>query len=169
MPVLMRRREVQTGVISYFQLQWARNGEIFNLPKIVVPYRTETNSFAYNDIEWYCRSDVYVITEKDEQYNLKYLLALLNSKIYFLWLYHRGKRKGEILELFQIPLCEIPIPKATENEQLDFANLADKITSIKQTGPEADTSALEAEIDRLIYELYGLTDDEIKIVEEAAK
>lgn len=35
--------------------------------------------------------------------------------------------------------------------------------------PEADTSALEREIDRLVYELYGLTEDEIKLVEESRR
>lgn len=37
----------------------------------------------------------------------------------------------------------------------------------KQRNPSADTSALEFEIDRIVYQLYGLTDEEIKIVEES--
>ena len=43
--------------------------------------------------------------------------------------------------------------------------MVDKILSLKKSDPQADTSVLEAEIDRMVYELYGLTEDEIKIVE----
>lgn len=39
----------------------------------------------------------------------------------------------------------------------------------KKSNPQADTTDLEREIDRLVYDLYGLTEDEIKIVEESAK
>ncbi len=42
---------------------------------------------------------------------LKYLLAILNSNLYFFWLYFRGKRKGEMLELYQQPLSEIPVSR----------------------------------------------------------
>lgn len=41
----------------------------------------------------------------------------------------------------------------------------DRILATKQRDPEADTSALEREIDRLVYKLYGLTPEEIKLVE----
>lgn len=87
--------------------------EKFNMdgPKIIAPYRTRINSFGYNEIPWYGGSDVYYITEKDKTVRLKYVLAILNSKLSYLWLYHKGKRKGEILELTGKPLQEIPIKK----------------------------------------------------------
>ncbi len=47
--------------------------------------------------------------------------------------------------------------------------LVDRILAPKWRNPEADTSALEEEIDRLVYALYGLTPDEIKLVEESVK
>jgi hypothetical protein len=43
--------------------------------------------------------------------------------------------------------------------------LVDRILAAKKTDPTADTSALEAEIDQLVYKLYGLTDEEIAVVE----
>ena len=169
MPVLMNRREAQNGVISYFHLQWSRNIDIFTGPKIVVPYRTQINAFAYNDVEWFCRSDVYVITQKNKMFSLKYILSLLNSSLYFIWLYNRGKRKGEILELFQIPLSEIPIPDSTAEQQKVFVDLADKITDIKKSNPSADTSSLELQIDNMVYKLHGLSEAEIKIIENGDK
>jgi type II restriction/modification system DNA methylase subunit YeeA len=61
------------------------------------------------------------------------------------------------------------IPKASETDQTPFILLAEKILAEKRLDPTADTSSLEAEIDHMVYELYGLTDEEIKIVEESVK
>ena len=54
-------------------------------------------------------------------------------------------------------------PKATE--QYPFMRLVDSILASKDADPSADTSELEAQIDRLCYTLYGLTDEEIAVVE----
>jgi type I restriction-modification system DNA methylase subunit len=131
--ILSDRREVENGRIEYFQLQWPRTESIFTGEKIVVPYRSESNFFAYNCSEWFCRSDCYVITQKKAAFDLKYLLALLNSRLCFHWLYHRGKRKGEMLELFQVPLSGIPIKQTSKNDKEHFVSLVDKIlASIKK-------------------------------------
>ena len=90
---------------------------------------------------------------------------MLNSKLYYLWLYHRGKRKGESLELYQQPLSEIPVKKISDDEQKPFIKLVERILAAKGRNPQADTSTWEEEIDQLVYQLYGLTEDEIKIVE----
>lgn len=169
MPVLSRRREAQTGVIKPFQLQWARTEEIFVKEKIVVPYRTRTNAFAYNDVEWFCRSDVYVITPKTKEVDLFYLLGLLNSKLNFVWLYNRGKRKGEVLELFQVPLSEIPIIELSVDEKKTVSELAREITCIKRDDPNADTAVMESEIDHILYVAYKLSPKEIDLVEKQAQ
>lgn len=137
--------------------------------KIVAPQRSKINTFGYNEIPWYASADVYFITEKDNKVSLKYVLALLNSKIYYQWLYHRGKRKGETLELYQKPLSEIPIKKITESDQKPFIALVDKILTAKKQNPAADTTKLENQIDQMVYDLYGLTADEIAIVEDSVK
>jgi hypothetical protein len=62
-------------------------------------------------------------------------------------------------------LSEIPIPAATPAQQTEIETLVENILALKKENPAADVSALEAEIDRLVYKLYGLTDEEVKIVE----
>jgi type I restriction-modification system DNA methylase subunit len=141
----------------------------FEGPKVVCPQRSNSNTFAYNETAWYASADVYFITQTDQTISLKYILALLNSRLYYLWLYHRGKRKGEMLELYQQPLSEIPIKRISEEKQRPFIKLVDRILAAKNRDPKADTTAWEREIDRLVYELYGLTEEEIAIVEGAAK
>lgn len=150
---------------KWYALVRPRNEEIFTTEKIVAPQRSLTNTFGYNEIDWYASSDVYYITNPSDGYKLKYILGLLNSKLYYTWLYNKGKRKGEALELYQKPLSEIPIKKASLDEQELIVLYVDKILSAKKVNPLADTTAEEHEIDLLVYKLYGLTEDEIKIVE----
>jgi adenine-specific DNA-methyltransferase len=147
----------------------ARTLNVFIGKKIVCPQRSYQNTFAYNEIPWLASADVYFITEKDRNVNLKYILALLNSKLYYLWLYHRGKRKGDMLELLYTPLTQIPIKHLSSSDQNPFIKTIDSIMAAKRRDREADTSALEREIDRLVYQLYDLTPEEIAVVEESTR
>ena len=148
----------------------------FSKPKIVVPQRSRNNTFGYNESPWYASADVYFITEKDKSITLKYVLALLNSKLYYLWLYNRGKRKGETLELYQKPLSEIPIKKISESEQKPFFEVVNKILEIAKSNDYKENSekqskvkGYEKQIDQMVYKLYGLNEEEIKIVEDSIK
>jgi adenine-specific DNA-methyltransferase len=76
------------------------------------------------------------------------------------------------LELYQTPLSEIPIKKISKDDQKPFIDLVDKILAItkdddylENTAKQAKVRAYEKQIDQMVYELYGLTKDEIKIVE----
>ena len=95
--------------------------------------------------------------------NLKYILAILNSKLFeyaLLKIYLEGdtfKSKNAIIQNFPVP----PINEKTGK----LIEIVDNIISKKQENSTIDTSTLESEIDRLVYQLYGLTDEEIKIVE----
>jgi len=62
-------------------------------------------------------------------------------------------------------VSEIPVPDASSDEQKDIIKLVTKILAAKAVDTTADTSAMEAEIDQLVYQLYGLTAKEIAIVE----
>ena len=62
-----------------------------------------------------------------------------------------------------------PIPAAPPENQKPVERLVDRILAAKQRDAGADTSAWEREIDELVYALYGLTPEEIKLMEEASK
>ena len=166
-PILEKIREINHEKLEdwYLIRRGAAHPQIFNSPKIVTPQRSNTNTFGYNEIPWYATSDVFFITAKDNQNNLKYILGLLNSKLYYFWLYNKGKRKGETLELIATPLSEIPIKKASFAQQQPIISLVDKILAAKQVDPETDTSDWECQIDQLVYDLYGLDDTERKLIE----
>ena len=142
---------------------------IFDEPKIVVPYRSYENIFGYNDVPWFASVDVFFITAKaDVPFEPFYLLGVLNSKLIYIWLYHRGKRKGQMLELYRTPLSEIPIATGTPDQKQAIEKLVREIIAAKTANPVADTSALESQIDQLVYQLYNLTPEEIAIVEREA-
>jgi adenine-specific DNA-methyltransferase len=96
--------------------------------------------------------------------SLGYLLAILNSSLYFQWLFHRGKRKGKMLEMFQTPLSEIPIKRISRTEQRQFIELTDRITQLKRTDTTRNTTDLEQKVDELVNALYGLTAGEVELL-----
>jgi len=156
--VLDRRREVENSVIQWWQLQWPREKEIFESPKIMAPQRSKTNTFAYTEEIWYASADVYYITKRPSSPSLKYVLALLNSTIYLVWLLYKGKRKGASLELYQKPLSEIPIKVISEEHQAIFDDLVDSIHCLKSNGYEKEYSFLESILDLMVFGLFYETE-----------
>lgn len=70
------------------------------------------------------------------------------------------------MELYQKPLSEIPIKCVSFDVQYSIVEIVDKIIALKRTNQNYDTYALENQIDNLIYRIYGLTEEEVKIVEQ---
>jgi hypothetical protein len=145
---------------KYYCISYARDDEYFTSPKIVSPQRSYTNQFAYTEKPWYASADVYFISQKDHSVSLKFILGVLNSKVIYFWLYNRGKRKGEMLELYLTPLSEIPIPTATEAEQKAIEILVKKCLDAKGQ----NVGQWEQEIDEIVARLYGLSDEEMGII-----
>ena len=148
--VLSQRREVKNGVRNWYALQWGRAEKIFEGEKIVVPQRANYNNFAYTDQPFYSSADVYYLTQGP----LKFLLGLLNSKLYYFWFYNRGKRKGKSLELYAKPLSQVPIPSMAYNQMEIY------VEALLNNDQEA-----KSKIDNLLYEHFELTIDEINEVE----
>ncbi len=163
--VLENRKSNDNGLQSVIKrgLWWAFTMRQidFSAPKIVSPQRSKFNTFGYNEVPWYASMDVYFITALPKsKVELKYVLALLNSKLMFVWLYNKGKRKGNTLELYQKPLSEVPIVIADNETRQKIISYVDRIISNDQNSTE-----VKDKIDRLIYEVYALSDEEIRIVE----
>lgn len=98
---------------------------------------------------------------------LKFLLGILNAKLTFFYIktkYASSSYCGGI-NFTKDMFNELSIPDISQNQQQEIITLVDKILGAKKADNTADTSAMEAEIDRLVYQLYGLTEEEIAIVE----
>lgn len=117
---LENRREVRTGKIKWWQLQWARDEKIFVETKIVSRQRNTKNSFALVTSDFYASADVYYISSKDKEINIYYILAYLNSEAFFKWFQVNGKYKGEYLELYSTPLKEVPIIYEYDKNKMNY-------------------------------------------------
>jgi len=98
----------------------------------------------------------------------KFIVGVINSKItnyWFEYYYSTTKVSGNYFDLNGNQIKSIPIPNASITQQEAIITLVNQILEAKHANPQADTSALEAQIDQLVYELYGLTQDEIDIIE----
>ena len=122
-----------------------------------------------------CFTDKVILNDRNSMniINIKcnplYLLSVLNSRPISFWFAHKfGKLQRGLFPQFKInELASFPIPSCKKEEESMLAKLADNIMTAKNANPSADTSALESEIDRIVYQLYGLTEEEIKIVEQS--
>ncbi|GAA7707235.1 class I SAM-dependent DNA methyltransferase [Helicobacter pylori] len=144
--------------------------EDFEKEKIVYPETSQGAYFVYENSGIFLEKTAFMIVS--DAYNLKLLTALLNSKL--ITFYFKDFCGGCILgksgyQYNKHALEKIPIPQITEKNQ----ELADKITDctkqilvLKEKDPKANTQRSEKEIDALVYQLYNLTDEEIKIIEE---
>lgn len=97
------------------------------------------------------------------------VLGILNSRLTSFWFVYRfGKLQQRILPQFKVgELSQFPLPKNRAGRSNEIAEIANRILSLR--GSEVDTSGMEAEIDQLVYGLYDLTADEIKIIEGRAR
>ena len=162
--IMEQRRENQNGRIDFYHLHWARDEKFFNEgSKILSVRKCAVPTFVYYEKLAYVMMSVNVI--QTSRWNMKFLTGVLNSKLIAFWLKNKGKMQGSNYQVDKEPLLNIPLPSATPAQQKPVITLVDKILAAKKANPQADTSKEEAEIDRLVYELYGLSEDEIKVVE----
>ena len=112
------------------------------------------------DNKFYCLNTAYIIP------NLSLSdLGVLNSKLVLFYYSNLTQTiRGGYYRFIRQYLKQIPFIKTDKLE-----NQVSEIYALKHDNPLADTSALEAEIDRMVYDLYGLTKKEIKIIESAVK
>jgi len=100
--------------------------------------------------------------------NIKYLIGVLNSKLIHFYLGIIAETSGMgVSRWINNYVKEFPIANPTDNKQAQIINLADRIIAAKRENHAADTSELEKQIDQLVYKLYGLAEEEIKVVENS--
>ena len=148
------------------ELLRARDETIFiSKEKLLMRQTSDKLILAYDDEQYYTIDSLFLI--HSNKINLKYLLALLNSKLLNRQYQKINPEQGRVFAQVKIDYVnELPI--VIDERCIDnVVVLVDKILALKKQNPSADTSALENEIDQLVYALYGLTPEEIALVEGA--
>ena len=96
-----------------------------------------------------------------KEYNIKYIWALLNSKL-FNWFFRCFSTNSNV-NSYEVE--NIPVVVGEKEQYQHIQDIVNQILSVKQSDPSADTTVLENEIDFMVYKLYGLTYDEVLVVD----
>ena len=154
-------------------------------PKILMRQTSDILRCCFDDNGYYCQNSVFIV--HSSTLDLKYMLALLNSRLLG-FVYKCGNpQTGKVFaEIKPSVIKELPIRRINFSDSADKAchdeivqkveemldakkQLAKAKTDKDKTYYENKCAALDRQIDRLVYDLYDLTEDEIRIVEEGAK
>ena len=119
--------------------------------------------FSYSDFDCYVTQTFFSI--QSSRWNMKFLTGVLNSTLVAFWLRSKGKMQGSNYQVDKEPLQGIPLPIVDISQQKPIIALVDQILSVKKSNPQANTSAIEQKIDELVYDLYGLTKEDIAVIE----
>jgi type I restriction-modification system DNA methylase subunit len=139
----------------------------FEKTKIVSTKISIRPTFAIDSTSSYLGNTSYFFSTPDSG---RFLLGLLNSTLFFAYAKKVFvEKQGGWFEVQPVGLESFPIPNATPQHRCLVEHAVDRILTAKQANPAADTSALEREIDQQVYSLYGLTPEEIAIVEGITK
>jgi len=151
------------------KLLWSNTNEnLFHVPKKLINRQTGDSLIAaYDDKQFFTLDSTHIQILKNENFSIKYVLALFNSALINYWYKTNICETGRVFaQVKTIHLKKIPVKNISLPQQQPIITLVNQILSAKQENPAADTKELEREIDRLVYGLYGLTEEEIKIIEK---
>ena len=160
----------------YYYLHRERDEDFFKegVEKIISQGRTIFPRFYYTKEAFYPSRALFVI--KTNRFNLKSLTAILNSYLIKFWLKYKGKMQGDNFQVDKEPLLELPLIHTSEkqNEELErlVDDMLDTLKKLELAKFENDKKflaqrieILDDQINAIVYALYGLSEEEIKIVE----
>jgi len=153
-------REIITSANKPYGLHRARDENIFFGEKIMATRKCQIPTFTLVTFDSYISRTFNII--KTNKLNLKVLVAILNSKLIQFWLKHMGKMQGSNYQLDMEPLKKIPIIKDIPNEiEEDIIRNVNLILEIEDLNKSKE---YEDSIDKIIFDLYGLDNNDIQIV-----
>jgi hypothetical protein len=171
---LLRGKDINKYITLWDSKRWIKYGDNlaaprysanFDLPEKIVIRQTSDCLIATLDTQKFvCMNNLHIVNSKDEKYNLKYILALINSKLMNFYYETLNPEKGEVLaEVKKQNVEKLLIKIANNKTQFIFIQRVDEILTFKSQGK--DTTALEQQIDNMVYKLYELTYQEVKIID----
>lgn len=181
---LTARAAYQRGDCEWWRYTWPLHKDCLGRAKLYCPYLATHNRFALDEQRQYLGlTDTTVLYDADQPEDLKYLMGLLNSRLLTFRFRFIGKLKSNgILEYFWNSISKLPIRRidfsnpSDKHQHAGMVELVERMLSLHEQLAEARTSqektlirryidATDRQIDRLVYELYALTEEEIEVVE----
>jgi len=156
---------------------WMRIPEIFERTKILTRQTADEIIAAYDTKCFYYSNTLHGTTITNKEYDPLYVLALMNSKL-MTWYYRSTTaEEGKVFAQIKIEILrKLPIIKISKTDQQSFISIVGRILSITKeqdyldnSGRQEKVKEYERQIDQMVYGLYCLTKEEIKIVEGFGK
>lgn len=147
----------------------------FDKPKIIYQEICQQASYSLDEDNSFINNTAYIMVSKN--YSLKLLLGLLNSKLYWWFFTKNNMTLGSSgIRMLAMYIETLPIPEVDKDTESKLVNLVDNIIDLnKKLSSEKNPNTIEmlntriqavdAAIDKIVYALYGLNDDEIGIIE----
>lgn len=157
---LDKYRKIITSDNKPYGLHRPRVESQFKGIKILALRMTKEPSFTLAEIDTYVTRAYLTIKLNNLDY--KYALGLFNSKLFYYWLFYKGKRKGKQLQIDQAQIVELPIFVPDKHSMDMIINKVNTLLRLLSNGE--NTMKIENEVDTLVYNLYGLSEKEISIV-----
>jgi type I restriction-modification system DNA methylase subunit len=169
----------------WWELRACNYYDAFEKPKIVYPEIAMESRFAFDDEKRYCNKTLFIVPQKD-----LFLLGVLNSKLAWTFLKRtcsvlgdadkRGRLLMQYIYLKQLPIRQLDLTTFSEKAEHDeIVRLVDEILGLHKDLAAAEyelddrrfsikqrITQVDNEIDQRVYELYDLTDEEIRLIEE---
>jgi len=141
--------------------------EVLKKPKLMMKRIGKYPDVCYDESGIAAVHTVHTIRILNDNFSPKYILGLLNSKLIGYIFRLRVPLKGDVFPEFRVFDLnkQIPIKNISLLEQQPIISLVNQILSAKKENPSADTFELEKQIDALVYGLYGLTEEEIRVID----
>lgn len=170
---LDRFKKVLTSDFAPYGLHRSRDERFFKGNKIMSVRKCIKPTFTYTNFDCYVSQTYFVI--KTDRINLKYLTAILNSRVVAFWLKFKGKLQGNLYQVDKQPLIELPIVNSTRDFIIEI--LVDYILSIQKAGEqqiikyidnELMIHAIDEVINHCVFEIYfpeDLENLDLKILE----
>jgi hypothetical protein len=189
----LRGRDINRYMTNPLDERWISYGDWLAEPRYsanfdtkekILMRQTGDTPIATLDLKQYlCLNNMHVITPLENDYTLIYFLGCVNSRLLDFFYQTLNPEKGEALaevkkyHVEQLPIRTIDFSNKEEKAMHDkMVSLVDTMLDLNKKLQETKTpherellerriKATDNRIDTLVYELYGLTDDEIRIVE----
>ncbi|WMM23457.1 N-6 DNA methylase [Tissierella sp. MB52-C2] len=166
---LEKRRECKTGSRKWYELQWGRDRNLFEQPKIIFPYKSRSNRFTIDYNNLYYSADIYSLVVRDEfkdRISLEYLVGLLNSSIYEFYFKLFAKKMGKgIYDYYPNSILDLKI--IMEEIVDDISENVNEIMKLKSKGDaeiQKKIYDLEKNIDEIIGEYFELDELDYEII-----
>lgn len=172
---LLRGSDIQKYRVSWKGSNWIKYGAWLAEPrlsanfgaerKIVIRQTGDSLIAALDKEQFVCMNNLHVLTLKDSALSLEYILAIVNSKLMDYYHSLLNPEKGEALaEVKKENLEKLPIKILSDQEQAPFIDIVSKIHAATSA---SEMSVLEQKLDLLVYQLYGVPFDSIRLIDPA--